>query len=354
MQTEAQRRATHSTEGEARTESTPPQTQTCPGCRAVMPIEMRFCRLCGYRLGEGVAEYAETMRFADATHASAFADRLRSNTDAEMVRPTAAPQTSTLGASEIRPIAPFKPLACNTKKTNWVVWVVLAFVIFSASSGGIFSLTNLNLSNMFRRTGAAGSRATVSRIGVANLSDAGADGGALIDVVTPPGSPLDRAGLVGGDAITMFDGAPIKDASDLREVLARTPVGKTVELVYTRDGQEQRAIITTISNAEVERLKEAFDNRPEGKGRLGIEDYDRARVPGTNIYGVQIEVQQNRPAHIAGLRDDDIIIEFGGAPIRTTRELISRIERAVPLSDVRVVVMRGNERLEIPVRMGED
>ena len=206
---------------------------------------------------------------------------------------------------------------------------------------------------MFRRTGAA-RRATVSHIGVANLSDAEADGGALIDVVTPPGSPLDRAGLVGGDAITLFDGVQIKNARDLRELLARTPVGKTVEIAYTRDGQEQRAIITTISNAEKERLEEAFDDRPEGEGYLGISRWNRVQVPGTNIYGAEIRVSENRPAHIAGLRDGDIIIEFGGVPIRTGRELVSRIERSIPLSDVRVVFMRDGERREIPVRVGVD
>ena len=35
----------------------------CPHCGAPMPREMRFCRACGSRLGEGPAEYTETVRF---------------------------------------------------------------------------------------------------------------------------------------------------------------------------------------------------------------------------------------------------------------------------------------------------
>ena len=30
-----------------------------------MPLGLRFCRNCGFRLGEGTAEYTETVRFED-------------------------------------------------------------------------------------------------------------------------------------------------------------------------------------------------------------------------------------------------------------------------------------------------
>src|SRR5258708_13698875 len=36
---------------------------TCGNCHAPMPKELRFCRNCGFRLGEGSAEYTETVRF---------------------------------------------------------------------------------------------------------------------------------------------------------------------------------------------------------------------------------------------------------------------------------------------------
>lgn len=342
MQTEAQRERTMD-----ETRAAAPETQTCPGCRAAMPVEMRFCRLCGYRLGEGVAEYAETMRFADSIHASAFGGRLR--TDESLAKDAA--QTSTLGDATMRPIAPVKPRACNTKNSNWVVWVVLAIVIFSASGGGIFSLSGLNWSNMFDG-GSIINTAPASRIGVRELTNAPNEGGALIDVVTPPGAPLDRAGLIGGDAITEFDGRRITSASDLRESLAATPIGKTVEIAYTRDGEMRRAAITTISADEMERLDDVFDDRPEGEGVLGISDYDRVAVPGANLYGVEIEVQRNRPADIAGLRTGDIIIEFGGVPVRTARELVARIDRSIPGNTVPVVIIRDGQRMEIPVRMG--
>src|SRR6266404_9862963 len=40
-----------------------PNVTACSNCHSAMPSELRFCRNCGFRLGEGVAEYTETVRF---------------------------------------------------------------------------------------------------------------------------------------------------------------------------------------------------------------------------------------------------------------------------------------------------
>src|SRR5688572_32444485 len=42
--------------------STPTLT-TCSNCHSPMPSELRFCRNCGFRLGDGLADYQETVRF---------------------------------------------------------------------------------------------------------------------------------------------------------------------------------------------------------------------------------------------------------------------------------------------------
>src|SRR5437899_11770290 len=43
---------------------------TCANCHSPMPAELRFCRNCGYRLGEGPAEYTETVRFQNGRAAT--------------------------------------------------------------------------------------------------------------------------------------------------------------------------------------------------------------------------------------------------------------------------------------------
>ncbi len=42
-----------------------PSATTCANCGTPMPSGLRFCRNCGFRLGEGSAEYTETVRFKD-------------------------------------------------------------------------------------------------------------------------------------------------------------------------------------------------------------------------------------------------------------------------------------------------
>ena len=44
-----------------------PGERVCSQCGSPMPLEMRFCRSCGNRLGEGPAEYTETVRLPGAT-----------------------------------------------------------------------------------------------------------------------------------------------------------------------------------------------------------------------------------------------------------------------------------------------
>jgi serine protease Do len=228
-----------------------------------------------------------------------------------------------------------------------MVWVMIP--IFIATLTGVFSSSRMRVRS--RGGSAAAVEASGSYLGSHYTT---AQGGAFIEDVTPPGSAADKAGLVGGDVITVFDGKPVKSESDLSNLLSQTPIGKTVEVAYIRDGETKKAMVTTISEGENDRLEEVFNDAP--KGLLGVnDDFKRVQIEGANTYGVRLDrVSKNRPGYIAGLRDGDVVIEFGGIPIRTPGELNMRIDRAQPDSTVKVVVMRGSERLEIPVKMGEE
>ncbi len=329
----------------------------CPNCNALMPRAMRFCRACGCRLGEGVEEYTETVRFQSAPNTSPAG---KARTAGWAVRPLTAPHnakefkamanrihertvrsfTTGLGQMKIG-------RACK-RVPRWMVWVIVPIMIASMTGGFI--------SNSGSRRSARSAASANGQNSFFGAHYKTTDDGAFIEDITPPGSAADKAGLFGGDTITSFDGKPIKSESDLNNLLMQTPVGKTVEVTFIRDGETKTTKLTTISEKENGRLREAFGDRPEGKGFLGVDDdMDRVQIPGTNIYGVRLdEVYKNRPAYIAGLRDGDIIIQFDEALIRTPGELNQRIDRALPDSTVKVVVMRGSERLEIPVKMGEE
>ncbi len=320
-----------------------------------MPSALRFCRACGCRLGEGVEEYTETVRFQSAPNTSPAG---KARTAGWAVRPLTSPHnakefkamanrihertvrsfTTGLGQMKIG-------RACK-RVPRWMVWIIVPIMIASMTGGFI--------SNSGSRRGGRSAATANAQDSFFGAHYKTSDGGAFIEDITPPGSAADKAGLFGGDVVTSFDGKPVKSESDLTNLLMETPVGKTVEVVFIRDGEQKTARLTTVSEEENDRLEEAFDDRPEGKGFLGVNDVlKRVQIPGTNIYGVHVkQVYKNRPAYIAGLRDGDIIIQFDEALIRTPGELNDRIDRALPDSIVKIVVMRGTERHEIPVKMG--
>jgi serine protease Do len=182
------------------------------------------------------------------------------------------------------------------------------------------------------------------------------EGGVSFSNVEPPGSPADAAGLVGGDIITTFDGQTITSDDQIMEMLGQMPIGRTVDVVYLRDGETKNTKLTTISREEYSRLEKAFNTRPEGKGRFGFDDdsTERVPIPGTRKFGIRLDdISQSLPADLAGIKAGDIVIEFDGVPIRTPEELAARVNRAIPYSTIDVLLLRGTEQLTIPVKMGK-
>lgn len=71
-------------------------------------------------------------------------------------------------------------------------------------------------------------------------------------------------------------------------------------------------------------------------------------------YGVVInEVIEDSPAEKAGLKEDDVIISINGKRIANADRLISLIGRSEPGDEVTLTVMRGDDKKEITVTLGE-
>jgi membrane-associated protease RseP (regulator of RpoE activity) len=304
----------------------------CSQCGAPMPTGMRFCRACGHRLGEGPAEYTETVRFPNAT--------------------AMEPQGASFTPNYAAPIAqqpgegvPYK----KKRRISGMAWIVILI-------GALFVLGGV-LTAVRRSVRRAPFSASVSMprsyFGVNGFEDA--TGGVTFDNVEPPGSPADKAGLVGGDVITTFDGRAVTDEDEMSQLLRQTPTGKTVEVTYIRDGETRKTQLTTMSQGEFNELQRVYGNRPEGRGYFGFDDDRVTKIadPATRTYGVRLDyVERNGPAELFGLQVGDIITSFDGVPIRTGEELLSRVRRAVPKKPVEVTVIRGAETLKIPVTIG--
>jgi hypothetical protein len=307
-----------------------PTLTTCLNCHSAMPSELRFCRNCGFRLGEGVAEYTETVRF-DSAH--------------EAMVP---------GAVSV-------PSVCKKRRRmSGMAWIFVALLVFFVGAAAFTAVIAPRGQNVrtIRFTPPPQVKSYVGVNGFDNLDDAQ---GVTFDSVDAPDGPADKAGLVGGDIITSFDGQEIHDEDQMSDLMLSTPIGKTVDVEYLRDGEKKKTKLTTISQEDFKRLSVLFDKRPEGRGQFGYEDGDaeRVEIPGTKLHGVKLnDILQSRPADLAGIKDGDIVIEFDKIPIRTKEEFLMRVRRALPYSTVNVVVMRGEEgkpleKIEIPVKMGK-
>lgn len=333
------------------------ETVNCPSCGATLVAGLRFCRMCGYRLGEGVEEYVATQRF-DASSMPPLAP------------PAAAPGTDpfaarqTWGMPAVQPVQPIQPFgvtsalnsqhpaasgwakSCATKRGGWWLWLTLAIVILIV--GGMIPLS------MMSRGGARGGGAVAVRsfLGVDGFETA-PGGGALITGIAGPETPIVRAGLIGGDIIKSFDGRPIQNADAIREILGSTPVGKSVPVEFIRDNVPGTTTLTTGAEKDMPGMR-LFDRRPGGRGVIGIDIGDRVRLPNSEIYGVELDdLTRNGPADLAGLEERDIIVKFGDYLIRTPGDLRYRIAEALPGATIPVTVVRGSQQVEVPVKIGK-
>jgi len=293
----------------------------CANCHSTMPAELRFCRNCGFRLGDGVAEYTETVRF----DGSQVPERSRAT----------------------------PPMRRKRRKMSGIAWIFVALLVFFV---GAAAFTAMVAPFRQRSVGIIRPATPKSFVGVNGFETADDDSGVTFDSVDAPDGPADKAGLVGGDIITSFDGQPIHDEDQMSDLMLRTPIGKTVDIEYLRDGEKKTTKLTTVDQTEFKRLSNAFLKRPEGIGVFGYEqdDAERVELPELKIYGVKLnKISPSGPASLAGIKAGDVVIKFGDAPIRTDEEFLMRVKRALPYSTVDLEIVRDGQKMTIPVKMGK-
>ncbi len=304
----------------------------CPQCGASMPREMRFCRACGHRLGEGPAEYTETTRFPNVTTQSP-----------RVTSPAYLPPQGGPIANQANWNYPQK----KRHRLGGMAWILIIIAALFVVGGSLSALRK-----RVPRPPRIAVNVNRSYFGVDGFD--GVPGGVTFNDVEPPGGPADKAGLVGGDIIQTFDGHRVTDEDEIMDLLRDTPIGKTVEVTYLRDGELKKTQLTTISEAEFNDLDRANRNRAE-QGYFGFERQRTTKIadPQTKTYGVRLDwLARNGPSELFGLQKGDIITAWDDVPIRTASELYSRVRRAVPQSKVIITLVRDGQTMKIPVTIG--
>jgi hypothetical protein len=180
-----------------------------------------------------------------------------------------------------------------------------------------------------------------------------------------PQSAASEAGFLPGDDLLAADGQPLISIADFAWVLHHAPQSGALKVQILRDGAER---VLTVPLAPGWRMKTDISTRvgtwPMRAMALGgmilaelpdDERQQRSLSPDTLALRVKF-LGQSGPfaaAHRAGFQKEDVLISIDGSTSRITEsELIGHLLTThVAKDQVSVVVLRGNQRMELKLPM---
>jgi serine protease Do len=164
-------------------------------------------------------------------------------------------------------------------------------------------------------------------------------------------SPAEKAGLKTGDIVVKFNGRSVESADQLRNAVAATAPGTKAEVVFFRDGKQQKLSLTIgeLEDETVAATDSPRDALPTTWG-LSVQNLtqDLARQLGVDRdeQGVVItDVESGSIAARAGLRPKDVIVTVGNTSVRSVREFREAVEKAETGGGIRLQVKREDVRL---------
>jgi serine protease Do len=145
-----------------------------------------------------------------------------------------------------------------------------------------------------------------------------------------PGGPADTAGMTQGDIVRQYDGKDIENVSQLRNLVAATQPGFSVQVKVLRDGREKHL---TVKIGDL--VKNQAEARSQGGGGLlGVsvqkvtpriaKELGLSKAEGVVITGVA----SGSPAERAGLQKDDVVFRVDNFPVNDPKEFARRISLA--------------------------
>ncbi len=168
--------------------------------------------------------------------------------------------------------------------------------------------------------------------------------GALVAQVVPE-SVAAKAGIKAGDIILSYNGKPITDASQLKNLVGATKPGSAAKLEIWRDKKSLEVNVTVA-----ERTAKAVETAtPSAKtsGELGITVEKVPPEMASKLHlkeGVGLEIKEVNPegrGAAMGLRPGDIILEVDGTSITGVSEFNKQVTKSKKSGIIRMKIQRA-------------
>ena len=180
--------------------------------------------------------------------------------------------------------------------------------------------------------------------------------GALVSRVEP-GTPAEKAGIVGGDIIVKFDGKPIEKSVDLPRAVGDTKPGTRSIITVLRKGST-RDIPIVVSELDAEPKRADKDKTPEAPKPAAVADVlglsvvdlpdDRKKTLGIPS-GVLVE-NVDGPAVTAGVRRDDIVLSLNNVDATSARQFNEQAAKLDPKKQSFLLIRRMENVFYLPIR----
>ena len=173
--------------------------------------------------------------------------------------------------------------------------------------------------------------------------------GALVSSVDK-NSPAEKAGIQPGDVILKFNGKDVNNSRDLPAMVADITPGDTAKMEIWHDGKSREISVHVgamkVASAEPKSATGA-------KGGLGLEvrplSRDERRQDDVSG-GLLVENVADGPAAKAGIQSGDVILSVNGEKVASVDKLRSLVAKHG--KNVAILVLRGNNKMFVPIQLG--
>ncbi len=159
-------------------------------------------------------------------------------------------------------------------------------------------------------------------------------------------SPALKAGIERGDVIVKFNNRPVLDQHALPEMVAVTPIGKTVPVEVIRDGKH-KTLDVTVGELKESVVASARGEQPGADWGLQVGEITPEIVRQFNLQsdkGVIVKgVRPDTPAADAGLQQGDVVLEVNHDKISSIDDFLEKAKQAKKeKKSALLLVQRGN------------